>query len=102
MNAFPWLTTLGLIPLVGALVVMLLPKGRPALAKQVALVFSLATLVLLIVMALQFDATSGDPFQFVERYDWIPAFGISYAVGVDGIGLVLIALAAVLVPIVML
>ena len=102
MTTFPWLTTLGVVPLVGSLVVILLPKGRALLAKQVALVFSVATLVLTVVMALQFQGDSPEPFQFVESYPWIPSFGISYSVGVDGIGLVLVALATTLVPIVIL
>ncbi len=47
--------------------------------------------------------SAGDEqFQFVEQYEWIPSFGVSYAVGVDGISLVLIALATVLVPVCML
>ena len=90
------------LPLVGAIVLMLLPTGRAVLAKQVALVFSLATLVLTVLMALQFDGSSAEPFQFTESQPWIPAFGISYAVGVDGIALVLVALAATLVPVVIL
>lgn len=102
MNTFPWLTTLGLVPLVGSVIVALLPKAKPVLAKQVALVISLLTLVLTIVMALQFKGDSTQIFQFTEKYDWIPSFGISYAVGVDGIGLVLIALATTLVPVVVL
>ena len=98
---FPWLTVLGAVPLVGSVVVALLPKGRDLLAKQVALAFSLVVLGLTVAMALQFDATSREPFQFVETHEWIPAFGVSYALGVDGIALVLVALSAVLVPIVM-
>ena len=102
MSAFPWLTTLGLLPLIGSIVVALLPKSKPTLAKQVSLVVSGAVLALTIAMAFQFDEASKQPFQFVESYPWIPSFGISYSVGVDGIGLVLIALAATLVPIVIL
>ena len=102
MSAFPWLTTLGLLPLIGSSVVALLPKSKPTLAKQGSLVVSGAVLALTIAMALQFDGASKQPFQFVESYPWIPSFGISYSVGVDGIGLVLIALAATLVPIVIL
>ena len=98
----PWLTLLGVVPLVGSIVVALLPKSRPALAKQVALVVALLTLGGTIAMSLQFDGSSAEPFQFVENYPWIPAFGISYAVGVDGIGLVMVALAATLVPFVIL
>jgi NADH-quinone oxidoreductase subunit M len=100
VNTFPWLTALGVLPLIGSVIVVSLPKSRRTLAKQVTLLFALATLGLTIAMALQFDANSTAPFQFVESYSWIPTFGISYALGVDGIGLVLVALAATLVPVV--
>ena len=99
MTTIPWLTILGIVPLVGALVLLVLPRDNVRLIKQAALVFSLAALVLTVVMGLQFDADSTAAFQFVESYPWIPAFGISYSVGVDGIGLVLVALAATLVPV---
>ncbi|MDP4675568.1 MAG: NADH-quinone oxidoreductase subunit M [Candidatus Nanopelagicales bacterium] len=102
MSNFPWLTTIGVIPLIGAVVVMLLPRSKGLLAKQLALVFSLIALGMTIAMALQFDADATDPFQFSESASWIPALGISYSVGVDGIGLVLIGLAATLVPVVIL
>ena len=101
MTDTPWLTILGLVPLVGAVVVVLLPRGRDLLVKQVALVTSLVVLALTIVMCAAFDP-AGDRFQFVQAYDWIPAFGVQYAVGVDGIALVMIALTAVLVPVVLL
>lgn len=99
MTTIPWLTILGVIPLIGALVLLALPSGNVRLIKQAALVFSLAALVLTVVMGLQFDAESTAAFQFVESYSWIPAFGISYSLGVDGIGLVLVALATTLVPV---
>ena len=101
MSGTPWLTILGLIPLVGAAVVAALPRGRDLLAKQLTLLISLVVLALTIVMCAAFDP-AGDRFQFVQAYDWIPAFGVQYAVGVDGIALVLIALIAVLVPVVVL
>jgi NADH-quinone oxidoreductase subunit M len=99
VTTIPWLTILGVVPLVGALVLLALPRDNVRLIKQAALVFSLAALVLTVVMGLQFDADATAAFQFVENYPWIPAFGISYAVGVDGIGLVLVALATTLVPV---
>jgi NADH-quinone oxidoreductase subunit M len=101
MSDYPWLTTLGLVPLVGAIVVALLPRGRDLLVKQVALGTSLVVLALTIAMSAAFDP-AGARFQFVQAYDWIPAFGVQYAVGADGIALVLIALTAVLVPVVLL
>src|SRR6201996_6472970 len=94
----PWLTVAGGIPLLGAIVVALLPVR---LAKVTALLFSVVDLVWIIVMATQFK-TSGPTFQFTEQYSWIPQFGVHYAVGVDGIALVLIGMTAVLMPVVIL
>ena len=99
---FPWLTVLGAVPLVGSLIVVLLPSACPVLAKKLAFVISLVPLALTIAMALQFQADSTAPFQFVESHSWIPSFGISYAVGIDGIALVLIAMSTILVPVVIL
>lgn len=98
---FPWLTTLILIPLVGSAVVALLPKGRDLLAKQVALGSSLLTLVLSLLMLMDFNKNSAD-LQLVESHNWITSFGIKYAVGVDGIALMLVLLATILAPIVIL
>src|SRR5438477_4290886 len=77
------------------------PDPRDRLVKWLALGFSLATLVITIVMAAHFD-TSGPDFQFTQTYSWIPAFGVHYAVGADGIALVLIGLTAALMPVVVL
>jgi len=101
MSRLSILTVLGLLPLFGAAVIAALPRGRDLAAKQVALATSLVVLVLTIVMCATFEP-NGARFQFVEQHQWIPAFGAQYAVGVDGIALVLIALVAVLVPVVLL
>ncbi len=98
---FPWLTTLGLIPLVGSAVVGLLPKGRDLLAKQVTLAISLATLLVSLLMLTDFNRNIGG-IQLRESHNWIQSFGIKYAVGVDGIALTLILLATILAPIVIL
>src|SRR5712672_3080128 len=112
MNGFPWLTVAGAVPLLGAIVIALVP-GLPAdsaeadrtarglLAKQLALAFSLLTLVVVIIIAVKFQV-GGPNYQFTEIYSWIPAFGVHYALGVDGIALVLIAMSAVLMPVVIL
>lgn len=101
MSTLPWLTIIALIPLVGAGVLMLIPASAPELAKRVALATSVITLLLVVVMSLQFKADSVAEFQFVESHEWISSFGISYQLGVDGISLVLIAMSAILVPLVM-
>ena len=99
MTDFPWLTTLGAVPLVGAVVVAAIPRTRVLLAKQVALGVSLVVLALTVVLALRFEPNSEEQFQFAETHQWIPQFGVSYAVGIDGIALLLIGLATVLTPI---
>jgi NADH-quinone oxidoreductase subunit M len=112
MNGFPWLTIAGAVPLLGAIVIALIPglpqdgaaadrRAREALAKWLALVFSLVTLVVVIIIAVKFQV-GGPNYQFTEVYSWIPAFGVHYALGVDGIALVLIAMSAVLMPVVIL
>jgi len=101
MKSFPYLSVLTLAPLVGAVVVGLLPRSRPALAKRVALGWSLAVLALSIVMWVAFDA-GGSRFQFRESYPWIPAWGVNFTFAADGIALVMLVLTAVLVPIVIL
>ncbi|NUR08184.1 MAG: NADH-quinone oxidoreductase subunit M [Nocardioidaceae bacterium] len=103
MSSFPWLTVAILLPIVGAAVVALLPKREPgaALPKQVALGFSLVTFVVVAIVGLSFDV-GGPRYQFTETHEWIRAFGAFYAVGVDGIGLVLLLLTAVLSPVVIL
>ncbi|WP_283139150.1 NADH-quinone oxidoreductase subunit M [Rhizohabitans arisaemae] len=97
----PWLSILMGVPVLGAVGVALIPKGREQLAKQLTLLVSLIVLALTVAMAVQFNP-SGDRFQFAEKYSWIPSFGVSFGVAVDGIALVLIVLSAILVPIVVL
>ena len=112
MNGFPWLTIAGALPLLGAIVIMGVPglpadsaladvRARETIAKYLALAFSLATLVVVIIIAVKFQV-GGPNYQFTEVYSWIPAFGVHYALGVDGIALVLIAMSAVLMPVVIL
>jgi len=99
MSNFPWLTTIGVIPLVGALVVAFLPASLASKARQIALGFSLVALLVSIAAALQFKLVSTQQFQLSELHPWIKAFGVSYSVGVDGIALVLILMSVILVPV---
>jgi NADH-quinone oxidoreductase subunit M len=97
---YPWLTLLALVPLLGSLVVFGTPRENHALSKVVGLGFAGVTLLGTILLALNFDGTDG--YAFVETHDWIPSFGIEYAVGLDGISLLMVAMTAVLVFISML
>jgi NADH-quinone oxidoreductase subunit M len=89
------------VPLVGAVAVVLLPRRAAAAApKQVALGFSLVTLVLGLAMAAGYEADGG--MQYTEQHTWIESFGAHYALGVDGIGLTLVLLTVILTPVVLL
>ncbi|MEH0844551.1 NADH-quinone oxidoreductase subunit M [Micromonospora sp. CPCC 205711] len=101
MSNFPFLSVLTVAPLVGALVVALLPRRRPDLAKQVAFGWSLLVLALSVVMWFAFQA-DGDRLQFRESYPWIPTWGVSFTFAADGIALVMLMLIAILVPLVIL
>ena len=99
----PWLSLLWLVPLVGAVVSVVLPPGRPGLAKWTGLLFSLATLAVAVVITARFDTTPvAATYQLIESHSWIPALGASYTLGVDGIAVILALLTAGLVPLLML
>ena len=95
------LTSMGLLPLIGAGLVALLPATNAKLVKQSALLVSVLVAALGITMTIGFDRDVTG-FQYVERYSWIPSLGISYQLGIDGISLILILLSVLLVPIVIL
>jgi len=99
--SLPILTTLILLPLLGGIAVLFTSKQNPTQARQLALLVSLTTFAVSILMWVNFDATSAD-YQMVERYGWMPDFGISYHVGVDGISLLLVVLTTFLTPIALL
>jgi NADH-quinone oxidoreductase subunit M len=94
------------LPLAGALLVLAAGgRGdRPArepLVRRIALAASLVTLAATLLLWWRFDPASAG-YQFEERYAWIPAFGIQYYIGVDGISLFLLVLTAFLTPLALL
>ena len=102
MHNFALLVLLA-IPLVSSLVVFALPAAQDLLAKQITLVATIATFVYAIVLLANFDTSSGaSRFQFQGSWTWIKDLGVHWAFGVDGIALVLIAMATLLVPCVVL
>lgn len=93
MIAYPVLSATTFLPLVGAVLILLF--GRERLARWIALATTGATLAVSAPLYLYFDKTS-NALQFVESAEWIPAWNIAYGMGVDGISLPFIFLAAVL------
>jgi NADH-quinone oxidoreductase subunit M len=102
MNAagFPLLSLITFLPLVGALIIMTV-RGEEAVvarnARWTALWASLITLALSLLLWGGFDQTSAQ-FQFVERAQWLPEFGVGYHMGVDGISVLFILLSTILTP----
>ena len=98
-SSFPLvLTLLVLIPAVGGLVLLAMPRSRPDLFKLVALVSSVASAALAVWMLAEFDAGSAAKFQFWDQYTWIEGLGVSWQVGVDGLSLFLVAMTALIFP----
>ena len=92
------LTVLVLIPAVGALVLLTLPRSRPDLFKMVALLASVLSAALAVWILAEFDTGAAASYQFFDRYDWISGWGVSWQVGVDGLSLFLVVMTAVIFP----
>src|SRR6187200_716076 len=100
---FPILTSLVALPIAGAIVLLLIrdEERNGPLIQKTALVVSVLVFAQTLLLWGRFNPDAAD-FQFVERHAWIPAFGISYAVGVHGISLWLVVLTGFLTPIALL
>jgi NADH-quinone oxidoreductase subunit M len=100
---FPILTSLVVLPIAGAIALFFMhDDGHEAVpVRKVALIVSLLVFAETLLLWSRFNPVSAD-FQFTEHYGWIPAFGISYFVGVDGISLLLLVLTGFLTPIALL
>ncbi|OFW04999.1 MAG: NADH dehydrogenase [Acidobacteria bacterium RIFCSPLOWO2_02_FULL_68_18] len=98
------LTLSWVLPLAGALLLLVVGNAngrRDAAIRWIALLVSIGVFAVTLAIWAGFDGPS-PAFQFVERYPWIPAFGIDYYVGVDGVSLLLVVLTAFLTPIALL
>ncbi|MHB8637163.1 MAG: complex I subunit 4 family protein [Fimbriimonadaceae bacterium] len=82
-------------PLIGALLISLVPAEHVKAIKALAMVTAIATLGLSVLMYLQFQAADFH-FQLMESVPWIPSLGIRYELGVDGISLWMVLMTAVL------
>jgi NADH-quinone oxidoreductase subunit M len=98
------LSSLVLVPLAGALVLLCVPNRdgeRDGLVRRLALLVSVVVFAETLLLWNRF-APAEAGYQFMERYAWIPTFGVEYLVGVDGISLLLVVLTGFLTPIALL
>ena len=101
LAGFPILTVVTFIPLLGALLLALVPKEQTLLIRNIALgVAALGFLFSLRILADFDDSRAG--FQLVEQHQWIEGLGISYLIGVDGLSLWLVMLTTFLSPLIIL
>jgi NADH-quinone oxidoreductase subunit M len=92
------LTYLIFVPLVGALIMMLIPKGNEAAHKVVALATSVVALGIGVYILQQFDYDAAQKFQFSVNLPWIEAINSRYILGLDGISLPMLILTLFIVP----
>jgi NADH-quinone oxidoreductase subunit M len=85
------LSVVTFLPALAAVVIALLPRGRAALVRWLAFLVATATFAASLLLYFGFDARRAD-YQFVEQVRWMPSFGISYHLGIDGISLLLVLL----------
>jgi hypothetical protein len=101
MGNLPFLSLVTFLPLLGAAFILLI-RGEPDVvarnARNVALLTSTATFLLSLGIWFNFDTSTAD-FQFEERALWMPAFNISYHMGVDGISVLFVLLSTLLIPV---
>jgi len=99
--SFPYLTIITWLPLLGGIVVLVLPRARESVARWTALGFSLAAFLIAFMMWMRFDPSAGGPdrLQFVERYPWIPSLGVDYFLGIDGLSVTMVLLTAIITPV---
>ncbi len=101
MSSWPILSLVTFLPLVGALFCLVVNGPKEAVdrnCRSAALLTSLATFLISLVLWVRFDPTKAS-FQFEEKLDWVPALSIGYHVGIDGISLFFVLLSTLLTPI---
>jgi NADH-quinone oxidoreductase subunit M len=96
MNGFPWITLLTLMPLAGALLILLAAAQNRNAARGLAAAASGMALGITLLLWHGFN-TASRVLQFQERHAWIPSLSVDYHVGIDGLGLLMLVLSAAVV-----
>ena len=99
LSSFGQLSMVIWLPILGGLFVLLSGNRFANVTKRLALGFSVISFLMSVPLYLNFDPSTSD-YQFVESAQWVPAFNINYAVGIDGISLPLILLTTFLTVVV--
>ena len=98
MGGFPILSIVTFVPLAGAILLLFIRREQENKIRMVSLLVAGVTFLITLALPLSFDFASAE-MQFVERASWIPAIGVTYVMGMDGISLWLVCLTALITPI---
>jgi NADH-quinone oxidoreductase subunit M len=96
MESFPILTIIWLTPIVGAVIILLIPKDRHTEIRMTALAAAFIAMALSLSAYFGYDKGLGG-WQFEEAAQWVPSLGIGYHVGADGVNLPMLALTGVVI-----
>ncbi len=101
MSGFPWISVLTLVPIAGAIVVLAVGEASHTVVRRTALGFSLIALALTLLLWYGFHPEANG-YQYQEMHPWISMLNANYHVGIDGLGLLMLLLSAIVTPIGML
>jgi NADH-quinone oxidoreductase subunit M len=94
--SFPILSVTLFAPLVGAMLIMVIPREGVKAIRRVGIAFALATLILTTAIWVGVAQAGGDEMQYSVRHSWIPTFNVWYNIGVDGLSAPMLFLTALL------
>ena len=97
---FPILTVTLFAPLVGAILILVIPRQDVKTIRRVGTAFAFLTLVATTIIWVSVAQAGGGDMVFEETYPWIPSFNIQYHVGADGLSAPLLFLTALLTTLV--
>ena len=97
MNGLPILTILTMVPLAGGILLLCLGSDQKRLVRPLGLAVSMVALAMAAGLWAGFDSSSG-ALQHVERHPWIQFLGVEYFLAVDGLGLLMVLLSAIVTP----
>ena len=91
------LSTILFTPLVGAILMLFIPRERPDLHRWMGNIFAFLGLLVSLPLIWRFDSGAAAPqFQFVSDHSWIPSIGAHFTLGIDGLSLLMVILTTVL------
>lgn len=95
MSNFPILSVITFLPALAAVIMLILPAHRKNEVRAIALATAALDLALSAWVYLEYWLRGLDGYQFIEKYDWLPALGISLHFGVDGMSAPLVLLTGI-------